>query len=109
VVLADLSTRLLEIARSKFESFGVTDAIEAIDQVDAQDLSRYLDESFDAVVAFGPFYHLLAIEERARATREITRVLRRGGVVFAAYVARADGSGSGTVCNAAHGDLWSAS
>ena len=62
MVLADLSPRLLEVAKAKFETLGLAHAVESIDEVNAQDLSRYGDESFDVVLAFGPFYHLLALD-----------------------------------------------
>ncbi len=91
VVLADLSPRLLEVAKAKFESFAVASAIDAIDEVNAQDLSRYANASFDAVLAFGPFYHLVTEDERSRAARELTRVVRPGGLVFVAYLPRVSG------------------
>ena len=91
VVLADLSPELLETARKKLGELGVLDRIESIDAVNATDLDRYDEGQFDAVVAFGPFYHLLEPAERSRAAAEIRRVLRDGGLVFAAFISRASG------------------
>eukprot|EP00967_Tisochrysis_lutea_P158944 scaffold327010_cov58-Tisochrysis_lutea.AAC.1 len=51
-------------------------------QVDAQDLSRYEDESFDAVTAC---YVYMFPEDKERALRETYRVLKPGGKLFATY------------------------
>jgi SAM-dependent methyltransferase len=42
----------------------------------------------DAVVLFGPLYHLTDRADRLRALREVHRVLRPGGVLFAAAISR---------------------
>jgi ubiquinone/menaquinone biosynthesis C-methylase UbiE len=46
------------------------------------------DDSVDAVLLLGPMYHLTQREERLRALSESKRVLRRGGVLFAAAISR---------------------
>lgn len=58
---------------------------------DARDLTQIADASFDAVIAFGPFYHLTDPGDRARAIHEIARVLRPGGVAYILYVPRLSG------------------
>jgi ubiquinone/menaquinone biosynthesis C-methylase UbiE len=78
VVLADLSPNLLDIAREHLSS----PLVEEIVEVDARDLSRWSDRSFDAAVVLGPLYHLPEPEDRARAVREVVRVVRRSGTVF---------------------------
>jgi SAM-dependent methyltransferase len=53
--------------------------------------ARKLDEadrSADAVLLMGPLYHLTAREDRLQALREARRVVRPGGVVFAATISR---------------------
>lgn len=54
---------------------------------DARDL-RFPDASFDAVIMLGPLYHLSAREDRHAALREAARVVRPGGMVFAAGLSR---------------------
>ncbi|NJC70456.1 class I SAM-dependent methyltransferase [Planosporangium thailandense] len=44
--------------------------------------------SVDAVLLFGPLYHLLDRADRIRAWREAARVVRPGGVVVAATITR---------------------
>src|SRR5690349_14345668 len=82
VVLADLSPALVEVARQRVAEAAVT--LEAFDIVHAADLGRYADQSFDAILAFGPFYHLVAEAERRQATAEIRRVLAPHGQAFIA-------------------------
>lgn len=91
VVLADLSPALLEAARERLTRADVRALVESIDEANAVDLGLYQGESFDAVLALGPFYHLLAQGERERAGREIARVLRSGGLAFVAFIPRISG------------------
>lgn len=88
VTLADLSPGLLEIAHREIVAAGVERQVEAIVEADACDLSRWQDGTFDAVLAFGPFYHLPDPTDRERAAAELTRVLRTGGVAFIALMPR---------------------
>jgi ubiquinone/menaquinone biosynthesis C-methylase UbiE len=54
---------------------------------DARDL-RAARASFDAVLVFGPLYHLTERADRIRALQEAARVVRPNGVVFAAAISR---------------------
>jgi ubiquinone/menaquinone biosynthesis C-methylase UbiE len=54
---------------------------------DARNLP-YEDQSADAVVLFGPLYHLIERDDRLLALSETRRVLRPGGVVLAAAISR---------------------
>jgi ubiquinone/menaquinone biosynthesis C-methylase UbiE len=46
------------------------------------------DSSIDAVLLLGPLYHLTERTDRSACLKETFRVLRRGGVVFAAAISR---------------------
>jgi SAM-dependent methyltransferase len=48
----------------------------------------HADASADAVLLFGPLYHLVEAADRARALAEARRVLRPGGVLLAAAISR---------------------
>jgi SAM-dependent methyltransferase len=54
---------------------------------DARNL-RFASVSFDAVLLFGPLYHLTDGDDRVRALREAARVVGPDGVVFAAAITR---------------------
>ena len=87
-VLADLSPELLSIARSKIDQAGVGVMVEEIVEADACDLSHWADDSFDAVLCLGPFYHLPDPQDRHRAATELGRVLRPEGLAFVAFMPR---------------------
>jgi len=86
VLLADLSPNLLEIARDKIAEAGVQSQIEDIVVGDACNLSRFADQSFNAVLCLGPFYHLVEAKDREQAAHELVRVLKPGGVAFIALM-----------------------
>jgi len=83
VHLIDPVPRHVEQARSRALEHGF-----AVQAGDARDLP-FADASFDAVIMFGPLYHLLHPEERSLAWREAVRVTRPGGRVAAAAISRA--------------------
>ncbi len=86
VVLGDLSPVQLDIARREIAAAGAP--VEEVVELDARDLSRFPDGSFDAALALGPFYHLVAASDRARALSEVHRVLRPGGRLLATVMCR---------------------
>jgi len=62
------------------------------------------DETVDAVLFFGPLYHLTDSRERLKALREALRVLRAGGILLAVAISRfasaLDGMGRGLIRDA---------
>jgi S-adenosylmethionine-dependent methyltransferase len=86
VTLFDLSPELLAMAREKATEAGVT--LRGFEQGTATDLSRFADDSFDAVLLMGPLYHLLDERDRKQALAEAYRVVKPGGSVFAAFITR---------------------
>jgi ubiquinone/menaquinone biosynthesis C-methylase UbiE len=63
----------------------------------------YEDEAADAVLFFGPLYHLTNAADRLQAIREAYRVLRGGGVLMAVAISRFasafDGVARGFICD----------
>ncbi|MFL5464527.1 MAG: class I SAM-dependent methyltransferase [Gemmatimonadaceae bacterium] len=85
VRLFDASTRLVEVARRRN-----ADAIVKLAECSVAD-ARALpnaDESAAMVLLLGPLYHLVDEQDRKAALSEAMRVLRRGGVLIAAAIAR---------------------
>jgi ubiquinone/menaquinone biosynthesis C-methylase UbiE len=78
--LVDIVPRHVETAR---RTHGIASAVVG----DARQLARG-DESADAILLLGPLYHLTERDDRLRALREARRVLRRGGLIFAAAISR---------------------
>lgn len=91
VYLADLSEALINKAREKVQRTGCKNLI-SCDVVNAVDLSIYKDNSFDVVLVMGPMYHLLEESERIACVKEVNRVLKTGGTVFAAFLPYLSGS-----------------
>ena len=86
VTLVDLSSKHLEFAKARADEAGVviSDFVHSC----GADLSALADESCDVALLMGPLYHLTTHEERLRSIAETRRVLKPGGVVFAAVIGR---------------------
>jgi ubiquinone/menaquinone biosynthesis C-methylase UbiE len=83
VELVDPVPLHVELARERagdHRSFGVQLA-------DARALP-FAAASFDAVLLFGPLYHLAEQQDRSLALREASRICRPGGLVFAMAISR---------------------
>ncbi len=89
--LADLSETLILQAKTKLLE-KTNENIISCDVVNAVDLSIYDDEQFDVVLLFGPLYHLLEEQERDKCLKEVYRVLKKGGLVFASFIPYLAGS-----------------
>lgn len=91
LVVGDLSPVLVDAASRVLGDAGFQPGDGQLDDVlrlDARDLGAFDDASFDAVIAFGPFYHLQDADERRRAMAEVSRVVRPGGLIFATFMPR---------------------
>jgi SAM-dependent methyltransferase len=86
--LVDVSARLLDTAWSKLRAGGLQDRIIDIDLASATNLHCLQSEKFDAVLMLGPLYHLGSLEERRSSISEAARVLKPGGLLFAAGINR---------------------
>jgi ubiquinone/menaquinone biosynthesis C-methylase UbiE len=86
VTLFDLTESNLALAKEKAAAAGIE--LSGIHQGSATDLSRYAESTFDAVLLMGPLYHLLDESDRQQAVAEAYRVLKPGGMFFAAFITR---------------------
>jgi SAM-dependent methyltransferase len=88
VTLADLSPALIALAQDKVAMSPMRALVDDIVVADIRDLTRWADDTFDAALALGPFYHLPDPADRDLAARELARVLRPGGLAFVALMPR---------------------
>jgi SAM-dependent methyltransferase len=86
VTLADIAAAMLDFARGKAAEAGVV--LEGYLRADAAGLGVISSKTFDAVLLMGPLYHLISPRERHAAVLEAYRLLREGGVLFAAFITR---------------------
>lgn len=86
VYLVDVASRLLETAQERLTRAGLGERILSVTNASATDLSFIPDESCDVVLMLGPFYNLSLPEDRYKAAAEARRILRKGGLIFAAGI-----------------------
>lgn len=83
------SVSALELADANIAAFRAKlteqDTVDLV-QGNALDLSRYTDDSFDAVLLFGPLYHLHAEEDKLKCIEEAKRVCKPEGKIFFAFI-----------------------
>jgi ubiquinone/menaquinone biosynthesis C-methylase UbiE len=77
----------LHVEQARAREASASANLASISLGDARGLS-FADGSAGAVLLLGPLYHLVEKEDRLQALREARRVLRPGGVLFAAAISR---------------------
>ena len=86
--LCDLSDGNVAVARERATALGLSNVEQRVRQCDATTLAHYARASFDAVLALGPFYHLLDDAVRRQALSEVVRVVKPGGAIVFAVLPR---------------------
>jgi len=89
MTLLDFTPANLEFARRRIRSSGLQDRVEAVIEGSITDLSRFENNSFDAVICTGgPLSHVLDSRQRNRAVGELIRVAKRRAPVFVSVMSR---------------------
>jgi len=89
VVLQDLTAANLRFARRQIKKARIQNKVKEVAEGSITDLSRFADETFDAVVCLGgPLSHVLDKCERDKAISEMVRVARKGAPVVASVMGR---------------------
>ena len=86
VTLLDLSKGNLQIAEERAKEAGV--AFAKVVHGTATQLDQFDDKQFDSVLLLGPLYHLIERTDQLQAIAEAKRILKPGGVLFAAFLNR---------------------
>lgn len=85
VTATDITPRHIEIMQENLKSKPYTMEMAVLD---ATDMSRFKDETFDIVLNMGPFYHLINESDREVCMKESLRVLKKGGLIITSYIPR---------------------
>ncbi|MEM7129901.1 MAG: class I SAM-dependent methyltransferase [Chloroflexota bacterium] len=86
VSLCDLSQASLVRAEERAKAANVQ--LQEILPCNAVDLPHFVDSAYDALLLLGPLYHLIDSAERQAALQEAYRVLKSGGLIFAAFLTK---------------------
>lgn len=84
VSLFDLAEENIKLAKEKALEQNVK--LNNFHVGDARDLSCFEEETFDAVLVFGPLYHLSSESERKMVIHEALRILKPGGLIAVSFI-----------------------
>lgn len=84
VTLFDISQKELDIAKSQIEQANLK--AEGYICEDASNLNVLKSETYDVVLLMGPMYHVLKKDERLNILGQAKRILKKGGIILAAYL-----------------------
>jgi len=87
VTAVDLSAELLTVCRQRIADAGLAGQVQFV-VADARDLSQVTEKNYDAVLLMGPLYHLIVEADRQAALNQAVDRLRKGGVIFTAFLSR---------------------
>jgi SAM-dependent methyltransferase len=87
ITAVDLSAGLLEECRKSITNSGLEKQVRFV-IADARDLSKVAEREFGVVLLMGPLYHLTAEADRKAVLKEAFTRLRKGGVLFSAFISR---------------------
>lgn len=85
VLVTDISQGQLSENKNRAEELGFKSAVVDWLELDAIDLSRFADESFDAIVAYGGLMSYV-FDHRNHVMRECHRILRKNGTLLASVM-----------------------
>lgn len=85
VFLYDISEKNIEMAHTLTPEF--PNKLKTMEVADARSINMP-DESADAILLFGPLYHIVDYSERQLALKECCRLLKPNGLLFTAAITR---------------------
>ncbi len=89
VILFDLVAEHLELAKKQIKKEKVASKVKDIVQGSITDLSKFTDNSFDAVLCLGgPLSHVHPEAERQKAISELVRVAKPGAPIFTSVMSK---------------------
>lgn len=89
VTAVELADRNVHIFREKLKALSAANPAQPLPKLlqgNALQLDSFEENSFDAVLLFGPLYHLTNPVDRQRCLAQARRVLKPGGILAAAFI-----------------------
>jgi SAM-dependent methyltransferase len=86
--LVDISQKLLDATCARLKAATLGQQVLGVQQASATQVVGVESAIADAVLLLGPLYHLCSLQERQKAVREVARLLKPDGLVFAAGINR---------------------
>jgi SAM-dependent methyltransferase len=87
ITAVDLSPNSVEACKKRVAEEGLSEKVTCL-VADARELGGIPGKSYIAVLLMGPLYHLVDKKDREKVVREAYVRLRKGGVVFSAFISR---------------------
>lgn len=87
VTAVDFSESLLAVAQQEVAAQGLAAQVEFL-LADVRDLSGLPRADYSAALVMGPLYHLVYMEERRQALRQVWEKLKPGGLIVSAFISR---------------------
>ena len=88
-VLLDFAPSNLEIAKKRIKRAGLRTQVKEIIEGSIVDLTRFADNTFDAVICTGgPLSHVVDRGDREKAVAELVRVAKPGAPIFVSVMSR---------------------
>lgn len=89
IILLDLTPKLLEIARKQIKKEKVQNKVKGIVEGSIDDLFRFENNKFDAVICLGgTLSHLIDKKQREKAIDELIRVAKKNAPIFVSVIGR---------------------
>ena len=89
IVLLDITPANLEFAKKQIKKAKIQNQVKEMAEGSIADLSRFPDETFDAVICLGgPLSHLIDKKKRDRAVSELIRVAKKGTPIAVSVIGR---------------------
>lgn len=87
LILLDLIPNMLEIAKKQINQSGLKKKVKGYYTSSIEDLSRFSDEYFDAVLCLGgPLGHILEKKQREKSIKELIRVAKKRALIFISVI-----------------------
>jgi S-adenosylmethionine-dependent methyltransferase len=87
VTAVDFAAKEVQLCRDKVKEEHLEKQVTCL-VADGRDLADITENDYDAALIMGPLYHLVIEEDRLNVLQQAYRHLKKGGLVFSAFISR---------------------